>query len=441
MGTTEYQRPKDSRRAGAGARDDAVPKSKVILDRASLRKALSVDDSIEGGSVVGAGLITALQSIIFGLSLVVIPVLLTSVFSTTLVDQDFHFGAALVAGIKLWLLSHGSPIGLAGVIVSLVPLGITALVVLLMAVSVRRSLRPEPLGVLTYCVAYVAVIGVISGVLSEGAAGVLRGLLGASLLSITSVLFGLRRRPDVAPLRRTVSEILQWLPSWLRASVVGAIASFAMAIAVATVTTLMWIYLGKDAMGDVLEGWQLDALSGAGLGITQMVLLPNLVVFALSWLAGPGFSIGAGTVVSPQEVVLGPVPNLPLLAAIPQSTAPASFAVGFIILVALAGLVGGMAAARRVDSLAWWGFLALPVSLGGIAWLIMAAVAWFASGEVGGGAALTMGPSVFGASNSVALWVLCGAFVGLLFYRPEPRAAVRRLFSRNDRVYDLESDD
>ncbi len=42
---------------------------------------------------------------------------------------------------------------------------------------------------------------------------------------------------------------------------------------------------------------------------------------ALGLAAGPGFSIGAATVVSVHGVSLGPVPALPLLAALPDTQA------------------------------------------------------------------------------------------------------------------------
>lgn len=434
MGSTGYQRSKN-------VRGDSASKSKVILDRATLRNALTVDDSIEGGNAVGSAILTVFQSLAFGLLLVVLPVLLTSMLSTTLVDQDFHFGPALFAGIKIWLLSQGATVALSGASFSLVPLGVSALVAVVMGISVRRSLRPQLLCALLYCVIYVVVIGVAAAFVGEGLGGLPRAIMGSLGICVLSLLLGLRKRPDAQPLRASGARMFGRLPVWLRCAVVGAVASVAVAVLISTLITLIWVFLGKDSMGDVLEGWPLDALSGAGLGVTQMVLLPNLVVFALSWLAGPGFAIGAQTVISPSEVVLGPVPNLPLLAAIPQSTAPTSFAVLFAVAVGVAGLVGALAAARSSERFSWWVFLVTPTALAASVWLMMAALFWFVSGEIGGGSSLRIGVDAVNGASFVALWILCGALVGLVLGRSEPRTAVMALFRRNEKAYELDSID
>ena len=47
-------------------------------------------------------------------------------------------------------------------------------------------------------------------------------------------------------------------------------------------------------------------------------ILPNVVLLASTYLLGPGFAVGSGTVVSPAEVSLGPVPSVPVLAALPD---------------------------------------------------------------------------------------------------------------------------
>ena len=72
--------------------------------------------------------------------------------------------------------------------------------------------------------------------------------------------------------------------------------------------------------------------------------LPNAVLFSGSYLLGPGFAVGAGTLVSPTLVVLGPLPMFPLLAALPDAGADAG--AGRPCLSALPPLVAALAAAR-----------------------------------------------------------------------------------------------
>lgn len=436
MGTASYEPPS---KAGRGQsernRERGNSDSKIILERSSLRKALSVDDSIEGGNSIGSGLLTAAQSLVFGLVLVVLPVILTAVISTTLVDQDFHFGTALLFGLQLWLLAHGSDFQLTGALVSLVPLGVTALLTVVTALSVRRSLQPAGRAIATYAFSYCAVILVAGVFMGASGAGLGRSALGAFLVAALSAFVGLRRRPDAGALRAHCAGYLERVPDWFRGCVGGMVVTVCVSAFIATCTVMFWVFLGRTSMSSALELWSLDAASGAGLGVLQAVLLPNLVLFALAWLAGPGFAVGVGTVISPAEVVLGPVPNLPLLGALPQSTAPQSFTVVFIVLVALAGLVGGVRAAQRCSHYSWWNFLVSPVAVAAMTWIVVLALFWFSGGEIGGGPALAFGPRALESASWVALWVLCGAALGVLCARPEPRRLVSGLFKRDKPDY------
>ncbi|MBU6144887.1 MAG: hypothetical protein KGQ56_05400, partial [Acidobacteria bacterium] len=49
-------------------------------------------------------------------------------------------------------------------------------------------------------------------------------------------------------------------------------------------------------------------------------LLPNVIVYGMSWLTGLGFSLGEGSTVSPLAVELGPLPAIPILSALPTGT-------------------------------------------------------------------------------------------------------------------------
>ena len=64
--------------------------------------------------------------------------------------------------------------------------------------------------------------------------------------------------------------------------------------------------------------------------------VPNAVAFTGSYLLGPGFAVGAQTLVSPAVVVLGPLPLFPLLAALPANAAPAAWTGLLLVLPARA---------------------------------------------------------------------------------------------------------
>jgi hypothetical protein len=60
--------------------------------------------------------------------------------------------------------------------------------------------------------------------------------------------------------------------------------------------------------------------NGLGMALLSVGFVPNAVIAGVGFLAGPGFSMGI-VVVSPLNFTGGPVPGLPLLAALPEEPA------------------------------------------------------------------------------------------------------------------------
>ena len=56
--------------------------------------------------------------------------------------------------------------------------------------------------------------------------------------------------------------------------------------------------------------------------LLQLIYLPNLMVATISYICGFGFSIGAGTLVTPLSVKLNGIPAIPILAALPSKNFP-----------------------------------------------------------------------------------------------------------------------
>jgi hypothetical protein len=138
-------------------------------------------------------------------------------------------------------------------------------------------------------------------------------------------------------------------------------------------------------------------LVGAGLLlIAQLGYLPNAVCWAISYMLGPGFAVGAGTVVAPTGSVLGTLPAFPLLAALPSGThgsGPAWLA-GLILAVPyLAGAVAGLLVVRTghtfvLETAPLRGFCA-----GALTGAVLGVLAAFAGGPLGDGRLAVVGPS------------------------------------------------
>jgi len=89
------------------------------------------------------------------------------------------------------------------------------------------------------------------------------------------------------------------------------------------------------------------AVGGAVLTLGQLGYVPNLVLWAVSWLAGPGFAVGVGTSITPAGSVVGVLPLVPVLGAVPPP-GPLPAALGAVIGVpVLLGAAAGWLATRR----------------------------------------------------------------------------------------------
>ncbi len=118
-------------------------------------------------------------------------------------------------------------------------------------------------------------------------------------------------------------------------------ASASAVLAVSAVIVAVLLAVNYATIVTLYESVQGGALGGGVLTLAQLLLLPNLVVWAASWLIGPGFAIGAGSSVSPLGTVLGPLPSLPIFGALPAG-APAIGYLGVLVPVAAAFLIGAL---------------------------------------------------------------------------------------------------
>ena len=96
-------------------------------------------------------------------------------------------------------------------------------------------------------------------------------------------------------------------------AVVGLIGVGALVVAVALITHA----------GDIValyEAGNLDLLGATAVTLGQFAYLPTFVVWGIAFVAGPGFSLGEGSAVSPSGTQVGVVPGVPILGAVPEST-------------------------------------------------------------------------------------------------------------------------
>jgi hypothetical protein len=176
----------------------------------------------------------------------------------------------------------------------------------------------------------------------------------------------------------------------------------------------------------VLSQLRLDAGESALFILAAVLVVPNAVLFSGSYLLGPGFAVGTGTIVSPTVVALGPLPMFPLLAALPDGD-PASAWTPYLMV--LPPLIAGVAAARaqRRHPTLRWEEGGLRGCTGGVfAGVLLGLLATMAGGAVGPGRMQTVEPFVSDVLvHAITTFGIGGLFGGLAMTWWQRRTARR----------------
>ena len=204
-----------------------------------------------------------------------------------------------------------------------------------------------------------------------------------------------------------------------RIALTGGTAAVALLLAAAAVTTTVMLAVNYAQIIALYEGVQSGYLGGVALTVAQLALLPNLVIWAASWFAGPGFAIGTGSAISPMGTALGPVPAVPMLGALPTGDLAWGF-VGLLVPI-LAGFAIALLLRPRIvragfDTPIW--FVSIGVAIGLVAGVLMGFLAAAASGSAGPGRLADVGAPWLLVGLWTALEVAAPAVLALFVARP-----------------------
>jgi hypothetical protein len=157
-------------------------------------------------------------------------------------------------------------------------------------------------------------------------------------------------------------------------------------------------------------------VGGGVLTLGEIALLPNGALWGLAFLTGPGFALGAATLVSPGGASLGLLPLLPVLGAAPApGPLPAVFWAVLLVPVAVGTLLGWWVVARGPRPAEQPATVALVVNAVSAALLAAAALTvltWLSGGSAGPGALADVGPSAWRVGLALAGELGAGAALG-----------------------------
>lgn len=310
-------------------------------------------------------------------------------------DGDAGFVEMLRLATSVFALAHGVPVDIAGQQVSLVPLGLTGVLIFLSLPIVSASARRAAVtdgeedadGTVHVDVestlwkvaglhagTYAVTVAILDGALLGGSVGA-RSLLGGLVIGLIAGLWGAANGLNHDPTAHW-PEWLQAVPRAMGATMMVLVTGGLVAVGIA-------VFVGRARIVDVASGLGIDAPGVIALSVLHLLYLPNLMLWACSWILGAGITLGDGSLLSLHITDVGLLPALPVLGAVPEpGLMPKAMlwwlAVG-VVAGALAGLVVAWARPRaRFDETAVAGGLA-----GIVAGLLLTLLASLASGGIG----------------------------------------------------------
>jgi hypothetical protein len=200
------------------------------------------------------------------------------------------------------------------------------------------------------------------------------------------------------------------------ASLRGGVASAAGIMAAASAVTALAIAASYAKIITLYETLHTEVLGGVAVTLAQLAFIPNVVIFAASWLVGPGFSLGAGSSVTPIGTALGPIPAIPILGALPSGQLAFGF-LGLLVPAVVGFVVGALLAPRLRKHLATRDLVATAIGIGIIGGLTLGLLAWASAGAVGPGRLAQVGPDPWAVGGFAALELAAAAVVGMLSAR------------------------
>lgn len=335
----------------------------------------------------------------------------------------------LRAGALGWLLGHGSGITVEGTLITAVPLGVTLLVawsLWRLGQRVGASVSghgPDadqivdgqrdftvPLAAALFTAGYVVTAVTTASVAATATTPIDTGrVVTWSFLLCLAV-----GAPAIAVGSGRAAIWAAYLPVAVRAGAHVARRVLVLWAAVSVLTVVIALVVDFSTAANVMSQLDADAGSSALIVGLSLLVLPNAALFSGAYLLGPGFTVGTATLVTPGAVVLGPLPMLPLLAALPDDGPTPGYTAWLVVVPALVAFVAG-SLAQRTHPTPRYLEAALHGCVGGVvAGLGFGLLAGLAGGSIGPGRMQDVGPFAFDAMLHAVPSFGLGALLGAL---------------------------
>ncbi|MDX2967566.1 DUF6350 family protein [Kribbella solani] len=345
---------------------------------------------------------------------------------------------AVRAGASAWLVAHKAGVTIGTGRISIAPLGLSLFFAWCLyrggKAAARSSAADRTKDLLALSGAYALVYGlgalIVALFVADGSLKVsaLGAFLGAFSLALVAGSAGILVESGAA------EDLADATPTGLRDAVPAALAAVLTVIALAAVLYAVLLAIHFSRITGMLELLDAGVIGSVVLFAICLMLMPNMILYVVAFLAGPGFQLGTGTTVAPTGVDVGNLPALPLLAAVPaDGSTPSYLLVLTAVVPLLAGVVAGLIVVRRglaaqdADALGWDAYAlrgGMSALLAGVVLFVLMALA---GGSAGPGRMASVGvPQALPAAGVLAAGMAIGAAITAAVvssrHRPDPAA-------------------
>ncbi len=271
-----------------------------------------------------------------------------------LTSPDAELNASLFLATDILLLAHGVPVMVGEQLVTLIPLGLT-LILIVLAQPVAGLAARQAIGALntaedtgriwvdgeSVVLRVAGTIAATHGILVAGLTaaldapgGILTGLLGGVVLGAVSGLWGASRALGFDP-RRTWPAWLRSVPSAMGYGLLVCLAGGVVVLSVALIAHREGILLIHEALNPGIAGTIL-------LVLIQLLYLPNLILWATSWALGAGVTLGDESLLSMSVTDVGFLPSIPVLGAVGEPGLAGGAMFWWLVVGVAAGLIAAL---------------------------------------------------------------------------------------------------
>ena len=339
--------------------------------------------------------------------------------------------------VQAWALGHGVPLhvslgdssavlanDLATFDLTLAPFAFAALTALLGRRAGRRLAGSDDatlvVGLLIFFMGSLVVLALLSGQSALVQLDVASGTARVLAPFVAGLFVGWRPWEDDRSSRALIPEIPSAWRDVINTALRIAGATLAGLVVIASFALLALLFLGFSTEISLYESLHTGILGGLVITVAQLALIPVALAWTISWIAGPGFILGTGAIVSPFVSTVGALPAIPLLGAIPESHTMGEWVTA---LPAICAFIAGIRFAADLRSrghifnpgdIADIGRVAVTAALAAVAIaLTTVAVGSYATGSAGPGRFAQVGIDPIAVGLVLAGGVFAGAISGL----------------------------